>query len=64
MAETPETRTYVVKEAGFLYGEWRNANAHVPLTEAQARPFVLEGRLVPKEPGGEDRAPARAAQGG
>ncbi len=41
-----DRKTYVVKRSGFILGDWRNANAHVPLTEAQALPFVRDGALA------------------
>lgn len=40
---------YTVKTEGFILGTYRKARATVALTEAQAKTFLREGRIEPKE---------------
>ena len=40
---------YSVKTEGFILGTYRQKRETVALTEAQAKTFVREGRIEPKE---------------
>lgn len=40
---------YTVKTEGFILGTYRQKRETVALTEAQAKTFLREGRIEPKE---------------